>query len=145
MLKVILIATSFANDSFDSARVGDFHNGKFIAPVEYTAHSNFWIECTLPAVPLINSPINLGAIEAEEMIAQLKEVYTKVEGFRNLVRKFRDANIDYLGDITIENALLYFCGYENKVDNVYSGHWYVDRVCFRANDEYVYVEMHHEL
>lgn len=145
MIKTILIPISFANKPIDHADAYQFSKGQFAQELEQTAYSNFWIECSLPAVPHKDSLIELDDIDEQDMIEQLTKVFDKCKGFQRLMANFRNEKMEYTGDVTARDAIKYFCGFENKCDGVYSGCWYVDRVNFRANDEYMYVEIRQSL
>lgn len=143
MLKTILLPKSLHNEIFDGAHPLDFKNGKFIS--EYTVDTNFWIETTLPAVPSQGSHIYIEGIEKQEMFRQLSECYKKVEGFRDLLCQYRERHKEYIKDASTEEVLKHLSGFGDKIISVYGGHWYVDSVSLRANDEYLYVCIHNEI
>lgn len=144
MIKTILIPNSFSNKTIGQSYNCDFINGKYAYGEDAEIRGNFWLECTLPAVPLVGSVIELGGIDEEQVMKHLTEIFHKCYWFRELLKKYRDENYEYLGDITLLETLSHFAGHKHVVESIYEGSWYVDRVDFRVNDEFMYVEIHHE-
>lgn len=147
MYKVILIPSSLFNESIDYAEVWDFKSGEFVRGEECTDESGFWIECTLPVIPEKGSLIDISGIEMDDMLRQLTEVYKKSRGFREIIRKYCcDNKISLSGDISIEESLRCFCGleYRYRSESLYSGCWYAQRCSYRANDEYIYINIGHD-